>query len=591
MELPNGGFVANDQTPAPAPAEQSTAAAATPGSETPVKRRPGRPKGSTKKHLAGEAPVARVKRPVGRPRKDGFPAGSVGPPRPPRARPRPPAATPWPYQLAIDPNLQPGPVPADDWALLARTGHSALLVALLAALAAPNPVAAAGPSVEDAFKSHLNSLAPVASTHQPIPALYSILKTFWLPASPAYFSLTASASTARTPSEHRFLYWDPQPLVFNGIACPSCASPLANHGRISSGPVKIYDIERPFFVIGCEYVCRSPSCLAALPDGRKFASTDASIFRALPAKLKDEFPARLLCADADAGSGPNVWNWSALGVSLSLWNLVRACLRSGMRKEAILQLIDAVQRGVPEDCAPPAPAPGAAPKHLPEAPAEPKRESAPAGEGEMNHVSFCVFDAWKSLNGADVCADVHRCVQRRVESQQRRGAACASASACVCVERVRGATARRGGHQRQREQRDAAAAAGATKKPGQHTHDAGVRLHKVVHELPIRRVPVLPADRAPANIHLHLRVRVHLGAVPVRAPLGPRSHSLYRVCVCVRGRHYLADTRRRLRVAETPVPVRAGRRRRRGCGCQCECGSGWDERRDGLEQAQSAALL
>jgi hypothetical protein len=50
--------------------------------EVPPKRKPGRPKGSTKKHLnTTEAPPPKVKRPVGRPRKDGYPAGSVGPPR------------------------------------------------------------------------------------------------------------------------------------------------------------------------------------------------------------------------------------------------------------------------------------------------------------------------------------------------------------------------------------------------------------------------------------------------------------------------------------------------------------------------------
>ena len=48
-----------------------------------VKRRPGRPKGSTKKTLLGTASPspAKAKRPVGRPRKDGLPAGSVGPSR------------------------------------------------------------------------------------------------------------------------------------------------------------------------------------------------------------------------------------------------------------------------------------------------------------------------------------------------------------------------------------------------------------------------------------------------------------------------------------------------------------------------------
>jgi hypothetical protein len=44
---------------------------------TPVKRGPGRPKGSgVKKHIDPNAPIP-PKRPVGRPRKDGLPAGSV----------------------------------------------------------------------------------------------------------------------------------------------------------------------------------------------------------------------------------------------------------------------------------------------------------------------------------------------------------------------------------------------------------------------------------------------------------------------------------------------------------------------------------
>lgn len=248
--------------------------------------------------------------------------------------------------VPIDPNLQ-----LDEWAILSRTKPNAFLTTLLASLAAPNPISTVGPSVEEAFKSHLGSLAPNSSSQTlPIPSLYYVLKTFWLPSSPSYFSLTASASTARTPSEHRFLYWDPQPLVFNGIACPSCATPLINRGRISTGPIKIYDIEKPFFIIGCEYVCTSPACITpSQPEGRKFASTDSSIFRSLPVKLKDEFPGRLLYRDTDAGSGPNIWNWNALGVSRSLWNLVRGCLRAGMKKETILQIVHSVQHGLPED--------------------------------------------------------------------------------------------------------------------------------------------------------------------------------------------------------------------------------------------------
>ena len=184
---------------------------------------------------------------------------------------------------------------------------------------------------------------------QPIPSLYSILKTSWLPSSPSYFSLTASASTARTPSEHRFLYWDLQPLVFNGIACPSCSASLTNKSRISSGPIKIYDIEKPFFVVGCEYICKSSQCIAATtPEGRKFASTDSSILRSLPVRLKDEFPAKLMYNDTDAGSGPNIWNWKALGISLSLWNMVHGCLRVGLKKDAILHLMQSIQAGAPE---------------------------------------------------------------------------------------------------------------------------------------------------------------------------------------------------------------------------------------------------
>ncbi|KAH9481806.1 hypothetical protein JR316_0006333 [Psilocybe cubensis] len=336
---------------------------------TPIKRRPGRPKGSTKKNLLAGGPLPpKPKRPVGRPRKDGFPAGSVGP-RVKRERtvgvPQvvqyPGVAyPPMPYGYSISAPIPPAVAAAaaapmfqidpslagdNEWADLARTNPNAFLSTLLAALAAPNPVSSAGPTVEEAFKSHLVSLAPNPSQMQPIPSLYSILKTFWLPSSPAYFSLTASASTARTPSEHRFLYWDPQPLVFNGIACPSCSAPLINKGRISSGPVKIYDIERPFFIVGCEYVCRSPTCIAATgsPEGRKYASTDSSILRSLPLLLKDEFPAKLLNGDADAGSGPNVWNWKAMGVSSGLWHLVMGALRSGLKKDVILRLIWSVQ--------------------------------------------------------------------------------------------------------------------------------------------------------------------------------------------------------------------------------------------------------
>jgi hypothetical protein len=222
------------------------------------------------------------------------------------------------------------------------------LSTLLSSLAAPNPTSAAGSTVEEAFRSHLANLAAPApgpaKTPANIPSLYMTLRSFWLPSSPAYFSLTASASTSRTPSEFRFLYWDPQPLVFNGIACPYCASPLANNARIRSGPIKVYDIGRqPFFVIACEYACEGAQC------GRTFSSVDRSILQALPEKLREEFPAVLLHAGADLGSGANIWCWRAMGVSKDLWNLVQGCLRAGAGKDTIMQIIKGIQDGVPDE--------------------------------------------------------------------------------------------------------------------------------------------------------------------------------------------------------------------------------------------------
>lgn len=258
------------------------------------------------------------------------------------------AGGPSHQQYHLDPNLN-----RDGWEELLRTKPDVFLQSLLATLAAPNPLPGAGPTVEDAFKSHLSSLAPSTNqtkdTHS-IPSLYSILKTFWLPSSPAYLSLIASGPNSRTLSEHRFFYWDPLPLVFNGIPCSTCSSLLTNRGRIKSGPIKVYDLEKPFFIIGCEYVCKSAACVAnTTPEGRRFASTDASIMQALPTRLKEEFPAKLLQGDSDMGSGTNVWNWHAMGVSKSLWNMAKGCLKSGMSKDAILHVIGTIQNPLKDD--------------------------------------------------------------------------------------------------------------------------------------------------------------------------------------------------------------------------------------------------
>ena len=59
--------------------------------DSPNKRRPGRPKGSGKKAIDLNT-EPKIKRPVGRPRKDGLPAGSVGPKKPGRPRKRAPGS-------------------------------------------------------------------------------------------------------------------------------------------------------------------------------------------------------------------------------------------------------------------------------------------------------------------------------------------------------------------------------------------------------------------------------------------------------------------------------------------------------------------
>ncbi|KAH7912828.1 hypothetical protein BJ138DRAFT_1147499 [Hygrophoropsis aurantiaca] len=371
-------------------------------STPPVKRRPGRPKGSGKKQHPENVDTSsqKIKRPVGRPRKDGLPAGSVGTRRVSQPRkssvkahmdgPQLPPGVPfagayYPQHPGIHPPWQPGfgPIAAQssisappmglhpngsaaapatiqgqysidpnlnrsEWADLLRTKPKEFFQTLLTALAAPNPISSSGPSVEEAFKSHLGSLDQ--KEHQALPQLYSLLRTFWLPSSPAYLSLIASSPNKARSSEHRFLYWDPLPLVFNGIACPACNTLLTNRGRIRSGPIKVYDLEKPFFVIACEYICQSANCTTpATPEGRKFASTDASIMNALPSRLKDEFPARLLQGDSDTGSGTNVWNWHAMGVSKSLWNMVKGCLKAGLTREAIIHIISSIQHPLPDD--------------------------------------------------------------------------------------------------------------------------------------------------------------------------------------------------------------------------------------------------
>ncbi|TRM65098.1 hypothetical protein BD626DRAFT_240745 [Schizophyllum amplum] len=315
----------------------------------PQKRRPGRPRGSGKKYAETNPDLPKIRRPVGRPRKDGLPAGSLGPPKKTRTHVFPLSVTPASLKKilnSIDPSLQ-----QDDWPVLAQTQPNAFLRALITTMnMTPGIGAQKTAAEEDAYRSHLFSLSAKATQSEHIPSLYSVLKTFWLPASPAYFSLIASASTGRTPSEHRFLYWDPLPLVFNGLLCPCCCQAhLINRSRLQSGPLKVYDVPKPFFIIGCEYVCKGPQCVAQTSsEGRSFASTDVAILRALPAMLREEFPARLLQDEGLSGTSPKIWNWQALGVSQTVWNMTVGAMRAGLNKDAILQMLNATLHGVSE---------------------------------------------------------------------------------------------------------------------------------------------------------------------------------------------------------------------------------------------------
>ncbi|KAI0046175.1 hypothetical protein FA95DRAFT_1573310 [Auriscalpium vulgare] len=390
---------------------------------SPVKRGPGRPKGSgTKKPVDPNAPLT-PKRPVGRPRKDGLPAGSVprtsssstrkrkvaapgsfaatpvaddgaGPSQPitqadapsypastipysyTYSTPQPPWQTttystlsaalqadpPAPLETPAAPPPRPvastsarAPVAADplassdEWLELLREDPMSLLKAVVQAIHAPNPVSRVGLSAEEAFQHHLNTLAPPPGTQAP-PYVYGVLKTFWLPSSPAYFSLTASSSTALTPPEHRFFFWDPQPLLFNGIECPFCSMQLHHKGIIRGGPLKVYDLGRPFFIIGAEYRCQNTGCKGRnSPEGRRFASTDPAILRALPPILRDEFPVTML--PGGAAEHTQQWNWQDAGVSKTLWAVVLAGINGGLSKDGTLALLRCCQDGF---AAPPA---------------------------------------------------------------------------------------------------------------------------------------------------------------------------------------------------------------------------------------------
>ncbi|KAK7020988.1 hypothetical protein R3P38DRAFT_2967174 [Favolaschia claudopus] len=169
------------------------------------------------------------------------------------------------------------------------------------------------PILEVEFKQHLFYLTSAVNStstsfQQAIPSLYHSQKTFWLPSSSLYLA-SVSPSSAHTPTSHRFFYWDPLLLVFNGIACTICNCPLSNLGPIRSGPIMVYDFTGPFYIIGCSYICTN---------SHLYASTEHAVFCTLPEKLQYEFPAHLLASEV--GTEADIWSWKARGVSRAVWN-------------------------------------------------------------------------------------------------------------------------------------------------------------------------------------------------------------------------------------------------------------------------------
>jgi hypothetical protein len=349
----------------------------------PAKRKPGRPKGSGKKHGVDTNAAPPIKRPVGRPRKDGLPSGSGPSRRETRARKAPPgqfaSAGPGPVITPVPGNnwggnrvdlgivsqsaapnfaqsISAGPsrVPAVqaqpqvavsdiDWYTKLKTHPTGFIAELVAAL---GPVASSHQdSAQKAFGSHL---AALNITGAAMPYLYNTLRTFWVPHSPAYFELIIPGGPGRPPqSPDRFFYWDPLPLALAGLPCPTCGTPLAHKGRIRHGVLTVHDLRSPFYIIGAEYACENKPCLEACPPrGRLFSSVDASILQALPAGLRKEFPARLLGEDQNIGTSESVWNWAVYGVSNGLFDLVHGALRTGAPRAAVMDIVRSTQHGV-----------------------------------------------------------------------------------------------------------------------------------------------------------------------------------------------------------------------------------------------------
>ncbi|KAE9383029.1 hypothetical protein BT96DRAFT_1027409 [Gymnopus androsaceus JB14] len=324
-------------------------------------RRLGRSKssGTKSKNIDADVSMKPPKKPVGRPRRDGLPAGSVtsnGSTKRQRISYSQGEGgdndrSGHKRRLRADENC------GDSWSFeFARTRPDRLVGELMKELDANATVTrdtsdTSGMSVKEAFESHIRSLS--SSSSQRLPTLYSILKTFWLPSSPGYFSFAASSSsTGSRLSTHKFFYWDPHPLVFNGIPCPACGLPLHNAGPIRRGPVRVLDIgEEGFYVIGAEYVCQSG--LASCEERKTYASTDASILRVLPIKLREEFPVRMMDPESESESEQedeeeDVWTWNpststavppSRGLSRNLWSLILSCLRARLGKEAIVGLV------------------------------------------------------------------------------------------------------------------------------------------------------------------------------------------------------------------------------------------------------------
>ncbi|KAJ7448443.1 hypothetical protein B0H11DRAFT_1744154, partial [Mycena galericulata] len=119
---------------------------------------------------------------------------------------------------------------------------------------------------------------------------YKDYSTFWVPQQDNFFILHGDAQpTAEAMYTARLYYWDP--AYFFNIPCPGCGTHLKNHAF--TRPRRVVDMHNCFYMVGRRYICAKCKNATSGKLTVTFNSWDSRIMEALPAHLRDEFPAYL----------------------------------------------------------------------------------------------------------------------------------------------------------------------------------------------------------------------------------------------------------------------------------------------------------